>query len=91
MTREEELQKLEDLLDVVDLPWEDDETGKASSAVGEHYAYTILEDVEDKGKFRVYYGKGRYKQVGTVAEGKEWATDDHLKGKLLKLLKFKDK
>lgn len=81
--------RMDKLLEVVDLPWQDDDATNSSGAVGDLYCYTVLPDYEDKGKFRAYYGKGRYKQVSSIEEGKKWATQDHLKGKLLNLLRLK--
>lgn len=90
MNRLEELKRLGDLVEVAELPWQDDEETGSSAVVVSEFCYTILPDNEESGKYRAYYGKGRYKQVGSLEEGKTWATQDHLKGKLLNLLKLKE-
>ena len=88
MKRLEELKELQGLIDVVDLPWVDE--GDTSIVTVNMVSYSVLPDVEDAGKYRAYYGKGRYKQVSSVEEGKLWVAQDHLKGKLLNLLKLKE-
>lgn len=86
MTRVEELEKLSELLEVVDLGWRVE--GDTHTALMQ---YSVYPDPEDEGKFRAYYGKGRYKQVGSLQEGKDWVQNDHLKGKLLRQLKLKER
>ncbi len=89
MTRVEELKELDAKLEVVELEWDYDSSTGIAVVESELFCYTVLPDAEEAGKHRAYYGKGRYKQVSSLEEGKTWATQDHLKGKLLKLLKLK--
>lgn len=88
MEKQKQEEQLHSLLEVVDLPWVDHEG--VSTVTVLMVNYSVLPDVEDKGKYRAYYGKGRHRQVGSIEEGKAWVQQDHLKGKLLSMLRLKE-
>ena len=48
--------------------------------------YTVYEDNENKGYYRIYYGNGRFNIFKTIDECKEWAEKTHYKDKVIQFL-----